>query len=147
MKQKKSFKDEVKAEYTGWAAFNVFRYLLTLLFVAGKVGLFASPVLAPMSWWIVLLPAYVFETVMLGVAAVAFVLSAVLWLIVAGAKLLLGKRVPPPGALSSTYSKGSNAPKTLRTEDLMEILQRSMEASGQTKVPPTEPQRERESER
>lgn len=60
-----------------------FRYLLTLLFVSVKLGLFAyldpNP-LADISWFIVFLPAYIVEA-LLGAAALVIALVAVIGLV------------------------------------------------------------------
>jgi len=51
-----------------WSPFNIFRFSLAALLVAGKIGVVpatASVVTAP--WWLILLPAYVLE---LGAAAI-----------------------------------------------------------------------------
>ena len=68
---------------------DMFRYSLAGLLVAVKLGLFSylsvNP-LATVSWWLVLLPAYVIEAallaflVALGVGAVLVILVYVLWL-------------------------------------------------------------------
>lgn len=54
--------------------FNYFRYTVAFLLIAMKLGLFTYlPVnpLADTSWWIVLLPAYAIEVVMLGIVIAA----------------------------------------------------------------------------
>ena len=81
-------KDVNPAKDHGLTELNVFRYALTLLLVAVKLGVFGNGALDQVSWWIVFLPAYILEIVIGVVAVISIIVGAVLWIGVAIALLI-----------------------------------------------------------
>lgn len=82
-KKKKAIK--VKAG-SSWGPLNLFRYSLAGFLVFVKLGLTSSAALSSVSWWLILLPAYIVELTVLAVLAsiavlgVLFALLALTWL-------------------------------------------------------------------
>lgn len=68
-----------------WTPMNVFRFGLAALLVSVKLGLTSSTALANVSWWLVLLPAYALEGIMvaallaLGLLALLYVAALGFW--------------------------------------------------------------------
>lgn len=64
-----------------WTPTNVFRFGLAGLLTVVKLGLTSSVALVNVSWWLILLPAYILEGVLVA-ALLAFGLLAVLYFVV-----------------------------------------------------------------